>query len=152
MYHQQCIWRRKRRKGRKEGRSKQKEKAIASSSWESVWIWLQQIRAALCCGVWASRCSSLSCCRAWTLGTRASVVAAHGLSTCGIQAYLLHGLWYLPGPRIKPVSPALTGGFSTLGDQGSPWTFHTYFQKGIFQKETLKGVVFIVTKGWRNFY
>ena len=26
------------------------------------------------------------CCRAWALGTRASVVVAHGLSSCGSQA------------------------------------------------------------------
>ena len=49
-------------------------------------------------------------------GTRASVAAAHGLSscsfwalehglnTCGVQAYLLHGMWDLPGPGIEPVS------------------------------------------------
>ena len=26
------------------------------------------------------------CCRAWTLGTRASVVVVHGLSSCGSRA------------------------------------------------------------------
>ena len=33
------------------------------------------------------------------------------LSGCGLQASLLHGMWNLPGPRIKPVSPALPGRF-----------------------------------------
>ena len=40
----------------------------------------------LCCGAWASHCSGFSCCRAWALGTRASVVVARGLSSCGSQA------------------------------------------------------------------
>jgi len=33
------------------------------------------------------------------------------LSGCGLQASLLHGMWNLPRPRIKPVSPALPGRF-----------------------------------------
>ena len=39
------------------------------------------------CSVWASHCSSFSCCRAQPLGAWASVVVAHGLScstACGI--------------------------------------------------------------------
>ena len=35
--------------------------------------------ATLCCGAWASHCSGFSCCGARALGTRASVVVAHGL-------------------------------------------------------------------------
>ena len=35
------------------------------------------------------------------------------LSSCGAQAYLLRGMWDLPGPGIEPVSPALAGGFLT---------------------------------------
>ena len=34
----------------------------------------------------ASHCSSFSCCRAWALGIWASVVKAHGLSSCGLWA------------------------------------------------------------------
>ena len=41
---------------------------------------------------------------------RASAVAARGLSS-GAQAQFLHGLWDLPGPGIKPLSPALAGRF-----------------------------------------
>ena len=33
----------------------------------------------LCCCAQASHCGGFSCCRAWALGTRASVVVAHGL-------------------------------------------------------------------------
>ena len=32
------------------------------------------------------QCAGFSCCGAWALGTRASVVAARGLSSCGTQA------------------------------------------------------------------
>ena len=69
--------------------------------------------AALGCGAWASLCGGFSCCgaQAW-----ASVVVAHGLSSCGLralerrlsscgaQALLLHGMWDIPGPGLKPVS------------------------------------------------
>ena len=41
----------------------------------------------------------------------ASVVAVHGLSSCGAWALLLHGTWNLPGAGIKPESPALAGRF-----------------------------------------
>ena len=34
----------------------------------------------------ASHCGGFSCCGAWTLGVQASVVVAHGLSSCGSQA------------------------------------------------------------------
>ena len=61
---------------------------------------------------------------------RASVVVACGLSSCGSRAlerrlsscgswaYLLHGMWDLPGPGIEPVSPALAGGFLTTAPPG----------------------------------
>ena len=38
------------------------------------------------CGARASYCGGFSCCRARALGTRASVVMAHGLSSCGSRA------------------------------------------------------------------
>ena len=37
------------------------------------------------CGVWAF-CVGFFCCRARALGTWASVVVAHGLSSCGLRA------------------------------------------------------------------
>ena len=57
-----------------------------------------------------SRCASFSSC-----GTRA---VEHRLSSCGAQAYLLCGMWYLPGPGLKPVFPALAGGFLTTVPPG----------------------------------
>ena len=42
--------------------------------------------ATLHCSAWASHSSGFSCCRAWALGTQASVVVARGLSSCGSQA------------------------------------------------------------------
>ena len=77
----------------------------------------------LCCSARASHCSGFSCCRAQALGMRASVVAARGLSSCGSRALerrlsscgapaqLLCGMWDLPGPGLKPMSPALAGRF-----------------------------------------
>ena len=65
-------------------------------------------------------------------GARASVVVAHGfssrgsqaledrLNSCGARAWLLQGMWELPRSGIKPVSPALVGGFFTTSHQGSP--------------------------------
>ena len=67
----------------------------------------------------------------------ASLVAEHGLeacgltncgslalerrlSSCGTRALLLHGLWDLPGPGLKPASPALAGGFLTTAPPGKP--------------------------------
>ena len=39
-------------------------------------------------------------------GTRAV-----GFRSCGSWAWMLHGMWDLPGPGIEPVPPALAGGF-----------------------------------------
>ena len=80
----------------------------------------------LCCCVWAfsgcgsqaSHCGGFSCCRAQALGTQASVVVAHRLSSCGSRAQLLHGMWDLPGPGLEPVSPALAVGFLTTAPRG----------------------------------
>ena len=94
----------------------------------------------------ASRgCSSLRCvgfslrcprCGARTLGARASIVVARGLSSCGswalerrlsscgTQAQLLCGMWDLPGPGFEPMSPALAGRFLTTAPPGkSPSVF-----------------------------
>ena len=61
------------------------------------------------CGAQASHCGGFSCGRAWAL--------EHRLSSC-VWAYLPHGLWNLPGPGIKPVSPTLVGVFFTPGPPG----------------------------------
>ena len=60
-------------------------------------------RGPLCCSVRASHCSGFSCCGARALGA---------------WAQLLRGMWDLPGPGLKPLSPALTGGFLTTAPPG----------------------------------
>ena len=55
------------------------------------------------CGVGASHPSDFSCCRAQAPELR--------LTSSGSQASLLCGKWDLPGTRIKPLLPALAGGF-----------------------------------------
>ena len=44
----------------------------------------------------------------------------HRLSSCGAWAYLLCGMWDLPGPGFEPMSPALAGGFLTIAPPGKP--------------------------------
>ena len=60
------------------------------------------------CGTWTSHCSGFSYCGARTLG-------CVGFGSCGARAQLPRGMWNLPRPRIKPVSPALAGRLSTTG-------------------------------------
>ena len=55
----------------------------------------------------------------------ASPVAEHrlqtrGLSNCGSRAQLLCGMWDLPRPGLKPMSPALAGRLSTTAPPGKP--------------------------------
>ena len=42
------------------------------------------------------------------------------LSNCDSRAQLLRGMWDIPGPGLKPVSPALAGGFLTTAPPGKP--------------------------------
>ena len=96
---------------------------------------LRREGATLRCGARASHCSGFSCYRARTLDARASVVVVCGLSSrgsraperrlssCGSRAQLLHGMWDLPGSGLKPVSPALAGGFSTTVPPGKLWKY-----------------------------
>ena len=42
-----------------------------------------------------------------------------GFSSCGSWAELLRGMWNLPGPGVESVSPALEGGFLTIGPPGN---------------------------------
>ena len=74
----------------------------------------------------------VSRCGARALDTQASVVVARGLSSCGSRALehrlsscgtpaqLLRGIWDSPGSGLKPVSPALAGGFLTTAPPGKP--------------------------------
>ena len=106
-------------------------KGIARSYSRSVFsFYLSLALLGLCCGARASHCGGFSCCRARALGLWASIVVArmlsscgswapeHRLSSCGARALLLHGMWDLPGPGIKPMSPALAGGFLTTAPRG----------------------------------
>ena len=76
---------------------------------------------------WTSHCGSFSDRRAWALDVRASVVAAHGLGSCGswaprghlqhglsgcdTQAQLLLGTCNFPGPGVQSVFPELAHEF-----------------------------------------
>ena len=87
-----------------------------------------------------SPCSGFCCCGAQAVGARASVVEARGLSSCGLwalelslsscgaQAYLFCGMWDLPGPGLKPVSPALAGRFLTTAPPGN--SIQTFLKEG----------------------
>ena len=57
-------------------------------------------------------CSDFSYCVAQALGHM-------GFSSCGSWAELLRGMWNLPGPGVESVSPALEGGFLTIGPPGN---------------------------------
>ena len=57
----------------------------------------------------------------------------HGPSSCGIQVELLRGVWDLPEPGIRPVSPALVDRFLTTGLPGRShssayFAFDLFFQ------------------------
>ena len=51
-------------------------------------------------------------------------IVASGLQSAGlvvvVLSQLLCGMWDIPGPGIKPLSPALQGRFLTTGPQGKP--------------------------------
>ena len=94
------------------------------------------------CSAWALHRGGFSCCRAWALDAQASVVPAHGLSSCGTWALVAHAMWNRPGPGIKPMSPALAGGFPSSVPPGKlsfkycyPPSIWTQFQTQLgFQK------------------
>ena len=69
----------------------------------------------------------------------ASLVAEHRLQTrrlssCGLRAQLLRGMWDLPRPGLEPMSPALAGRFPTTAPPGKP-------RNDIFVKESGKTTV-----------
>ena len=82
---------------------------------------------------------------------QASVVVMHGLSSCGSQAlerrlsgcgtwaWLLCGMWDLPGPGLEPVSPALAGGFLTTAPPGKPPLEGFKQRNDLIRFMTLKG-------------
>ena len=68
------------------------------------------------CDAWASHFSGFSCCE------------AHGLHSCGSEAQLLPSMWDLPGPGIKPVSPALSGRFFATWATREDWQWFFKWQ------------------------
>ena len=67
----------------------------------------------------------------------ASLVAEHRLQThrlsnCGSRAQSLRGMWDLPRPGLKPMSPALAGRFSTTAPPGKPRT--SFFKRSTLLK------------------
>ena len=50
----------------------------------------------------------------------------HKINSCGAWVQLLCGMWDLPRPRIKPMSPALAGGFFIPEPPGKSWKFHIF--------------------------
>ena len=77
------------------------------------------------CGAWAFYCSGISCCRTQTLEHEgficfSSQALERRLRSCGARASLLCGMWDLPRPGIKPVSPALASGFFTTEPPRKP--------------------------------
>ena len=86
------------------------------------------VRGLRCCMLVFSSCSEqqlLSSCMWELLIVVASLVANYGLSSCGTQAYLPRGMWNFPGSGIKPVFPALAGGFLTIGSAGKSHFSHS---------------------------
>ena len=69
------------------------------------------VPSTLICGARISLHDSFSCCRAWALEP--------WLSRCGAQLSRFQACGILvPGPEIKPVSPALASGFLTTEPPG----------------------------------
>ena len=98
-----------------------------------IYLWLRRVFIAARRLSLVAASGGFSCCRARALGARASVDAVRGLSSrgtwalervgfssCGARAWLLRRMWDLPGAGLKPVSPALAGGFLTTVPPGKP--------------------------------
>ena len=101
--------------------------SLVAASGSYSWLWCVGFSLRWLLLLWStgSRHVGFSSC-----GTRASVVVAHRLSSCGswalerrlrscgVWTYLLNGMWDLPRPGLEPVSPALAGGFLTTAPPG----------------------------------
>ena len=79
------------------------------------------VRAFSSCGKWGPLLIAVH--RPLTI--TASLVKEHRLQTLrlssrGSRALLLCGMWDLPRPGLKPMSPALAGRFSTTAPPGKP--------------------------------
>ena len=77
------------------------------------------------CGTCNSDCSDFSCCRALALvhagfSSCRSGTLQHRHNSCGTRVQLLCSTRDLSRSGIKPISPALAGGFSTTEPPGKP--------------------------------
>ena len=98
------------------------------------------MRTTLCFGAWASHYGGDACYRAQAVGTQASFIAVHGLSSwgswalehrlssCDARASLLCGMWNFD-IWIEPMSPTLAGGFSNAGPPGKPSCCFLYLSR-----------------------
>ena len=83
---------------------------VASRGYSSLWCTGFSLQWLLLLHSTGSRCAGFSSCGTPALERR--------LSSCGAWAWLLHSMWDLSGPGIKPVSPALAGRFLTTAPPG----------------------------------
>ena len=82
------------------------------------------------CALQASHCNGSPWCWPQALGhagfsncglsNYSSQALEHRLSHCGTWAYLLHSMWDVPQPGIKPISLALASKFFTIEPWGKP--------------------------------
>ena len=105
----------------------------------------------------------LFCCLGRALAAWTSVVVARGLSSCGswalecrlsscaAWAYLLCGMWDLPGPGLEPVSPALAGGFLTTVSPGKS-LFPSFCHQDLFKDEAIFSFDFFISHLFLNHF
>ena len=94
------------------------------------------VRALSSCGKWGPL--FIAVCGPLTIA--APLVVEHRLQTrrlsnCGSRAQLLRGMWNLPRPGLKPVSPALAGRLSTTAPPGKPP--NNILKRGTWEKSYL---------------
>ena len=82
------------------------------------------------CDVQASPCGGFSCCRAQALRRR--------LNSCGTWAYLLRGMWNLPGV-CSDSCPLSQGCYLTISSSAVPFSFclHSFPASGSFPMSQL---------------
>ena len=56
---------------------------------------------------------------------------------CGSWVQLLHGMWTVPRPEIKSMSPALAGEFSTTGLPGKSTQLNTFILAILFCRQSI---------------
>ena len=72
------------------------------------------------------------------------------LSNCGSRAQLLCGMWDLPRPGLKPVSPALAGRFSTTAPPGKPQGAGLLTNTYSAYTGTIMWFLFFILLTWHN--